>query len=189
MLPAELEFPQKRRVVRELASPSTFRLHRPGVPRRDVQTPAMIRCRTSRQHKEVCRRVHSWTGWDRTPFDGLRMAGRGRSTSRRTLLLLAFFRLAPVGAFFEEVLAFRHRLINGLGYLFPGLVLAKKLFAHEKHSYTEAIPGDVLMVPVAGADLLAILNWIAAQRHSGTVAIAIKPLVVRQPLLHHLDNL
>ena len=106
----------------------------------------------------------------------------------RLPLLLTLLRLAPVSPLLKQVMPLGHRLVDSLGYLFPGLVLAKKLFAHEKHSYTEAIPGDILVVPVTGADLLAILNGIAAQGHSGTVPVAVKPLVVRKPLLDHLDN-
>ena len=66
------------------------------------------------------------------------------------------FVLAP-----EEGLPLWHGLIDGLIDFAAGLVGAKKLFAYEEHSYAEAIAGDVLMVPVAGADLLAILHGIA----------------------------
>ena len=45
------------------------------------------------------------------------------------------------------------------------------------------------MMPVAWTDLLAILNGIAAQRHSGTVAVAVGDLVCSQPFLHFQDYL
>ena len=41
----------------------------------------------------------------------------------------------------------------------------------------------------AGAYLLAILDGIAAQWHSGTVAVPVDALVLPQPLLYDLDNL
>ena len=44
------------------------------------------------------------------------------------------------------------------------------------------------MMPVAWADLLAILNGIAAQRHSGAVAVAVLDLILSQALLHHLNH-
>jgi hypothetical protein len=45
------------------------------------------------------------------------------------------------------------------------------------------------VVPVARANLLAILNWIAAQRHSRTVTVAILDLIFGEPLLNDLDHL
>ena len=62
----------------------------------------------------------------------------------------------------EEFRAFRYRLVYCLGKGLSGLILAKKLFAHKEHSYTEPVASDVLVVPVARADFLAILNGIAA---------------------------
>ena len=41
---------------------------------------------------------------------------------------------------------------------------------------------------VTGTDLLAILNWIAAQRHSGAVAVTGFDLVFGESLLHYLDH-
>jgi len=43
------------------------------------------------------------------------------------------------------------------------------------------------VVPVAGADLFAILYGIAAQGHSRAVAVTVVNLVFGQPLLYHLD--
>ena len=77
-----------------------------------------------------------------------------------------------------------YRLVD----LFSLRVLAKKLFAHEEQSYTEAVALDVLVMPLAGANLLAILNGIAAQRHSGTVAVAVVLLVPSQSLLNDADD-
>ena len=89
----------------------------------------------------------------------------------------------------EELLANGHRLSDGL-LCFPALlVFAKKLFAHEKHSYAEAVALDVLVMPVARADLLAILHGIAAKRHSGTIAVPVLALVFSQSFLdqsHHI---
>ena len=59
-------------------------------------------------------------------------------------------------------MASRHSLIDGLSELLALLVLAKKLFAHKKHSYAEAVALNVLVVPLTGTDLLAILDGIAA---------------------------
>ncbi len=62
----------------------------------------------------------------------------------------------------EETFAgFGHLSQSASGFLVL-FVLAKKLFADKEHSYTKAIAGDVLVMAVAGADLLAILNGIAA---------------------------
>jgi hypothetical protein len=70
----------------------------------------------------------------------------------------------------EEAFSQRGHLSQGAGGYLPGLfVPAKKLFAHEEHSYTEAIAGNILVMPLAGADLLAILHGIAAERHSGAI--------------------
>tara|TARA_B100000446_G_C10543094_1_gene337583 strand:- start:1998 stop:2231 length:234 start_codon:yes stop_codon:yes gene_type:complete len=44
-------------------------------------------------------------------------------------------------------------------------------------------------MPLARADLLAILNGIAAQRHSRTVAIALKAFILSQALLDLFHNL
>ena len=89
----------------------------------------------------------------------------------------------------EQPSARSHHLVNGLDELLAGLVFAKKLFAHEEHSYTEAVPLDVIVVPVTRADFLAILDGIAAQGHSRAVPIAVKPLVLPQAQLDLLDDL
>jgi hypothetical protein len=43
-------------------------------------------------------------------------------------------------------------------------------------------------MPVAGAYLLAVLNGIAAQGHSRTIAVSVVNLVFGQPLLNHLHH-
>jgi len=88
----------------------------------------------------------------------------------------------------EQLFADRHCLIDGLNDIFTSLVLAKKLFAHEKHSNTEAISLDVLVMPLARANLLAILNEVAAQGHSRAVPIAVLLLVFAQTLLDDLHH-
>ena len=65
-------------------------------------------------------------------------------------------------AILEQLLARRDSFAYGLVDLSVLRVFAKKLFAHEKHSYTEAIALNVLVMSLARADLLAILNGIAA---------------------------
>jgi len=63
----------------------------------------------------------------------------------------------------EQLLTGRHCVAYRLFELpFIFLVLAKKLFANEEQSYTESVPLDVLVVPLAGAYLFAILHGIAA---------------------------
>ena len=79
-------------------------------------------------------------------------------------LLSAFDVVLPFSAgALEQLLTGRHglayRLVD-LGFIL--FVLAKKLFAHEEHSYTEAVALNVLVMPLAGAYLLAILHGIAA---------------------------
>jgi hypothetical protein len=44
-------------------------------------------------------------------------------------------------------------------------------------------------MPFAGADLLAILNGIAAQRHSRTVSVAVNSFIFSQALLYLVDDL
>ena len=84
----------------------------------------------------------------------------------------------------EKALSQRCHLSQSAGrYLSRLLVAAKKLFAHEEHSYAEAITGDVLVMPFAGADLLAILHGIAAEGHSGAVEAAVVDEVLGEPLL------
>jgi len=65
-------------------------------------------------------------------------------------------------AILEQLLAHRDSFAYGLVDLSVLRVFAKKLFAHEKHSYTEAIALNVLVMPLARTYLLAILNGIAA---------------------------
>ena len=66
--------------------------------------------------------------------------------------------------------------------------LAKKLFAHEEHSYTEPVPRYVLVVPLAGADLHAIPLRVAFYDHSGAVAVAPLHLVLGKALLDLVDD-
>ena len=62
----------------------------------------------------------------------------------------------------EQAFAWLDRLIDGLDEILTLLVLAKELLANEEHSNAETVALDVLMMAIAGADLLAILNGIAA---------------------------
>jgi|TARA_B100000315_G_scaffold169005_1_gene157543 hypothetical protein len=100
----------------------------------------------------------------------------------------SFFR-APAAGILKQLVAWRHGLIDGLFDLLAGFIFAKELLANEKHSYTEPVAVDVLLMPLAGADLLAILDRIAAERHSRTVPVAVVPLVVAQTLLDDADDL
>jgi hypothetical protein len=70
--------------------------------------------------------------------------------------------LAFAARILKQLLPHGYRLVYRLAELLSSLILAKKLFAHEKHSYAEAVALDVLVVPFARADLLAILDGIAA---------------------------
>ena len=81
-----------------------------------------------------------------------------------------------------------NRLTDGLVEVLTGFVLAKKLFAHKKHSNTKPVSFDVLVVTLARAYLLAILNGIAAKWHSGAVPISVLSLVFRESLLHHFHH-
>lgn len=84
----------------------------------------------------------------------------------------------------EEALSQGCHLAQSAGrYLARLLVPAKKLFADEEHSYTEAIAGNVLVMPFAGADLLAILHGIAAEGHSRAIEVAVVHQVLGQPSL------
>ena len=84
----------------------------------------------------------------------------------------------------EEALSQGCHLSQSAGRYLPGLLVpAKKLFADEEHSYTIAIAGDVLVMPFAGADLLAILHGIAAEGHSGAVEAAVVDQVLGEPSL------
>jgi hypothetical protein len=105
------------------------------------------------------------------------------------LLLPLLFRLALVTSLFEQVTVDRDNFTNGLLELLAGFILAKKLLACEKHSYAETVARDIFVMPVAGADLFAILNWITAERHSRAVTVALLDLVVGESLLHYLDYL
>ena len=75
-------------------------------------------------------------------------------------------------------------IANGLLDLVTLFLLAKKLFANEEHSNTEPVSLYILMVPVAGANLFAVLDGIAAQGHSRAVAVAVLHLVAGQALLY-----
>jgi hypothetical protein len=86
--------------------------------------------------------------------------------------------LAPIASLFEQVGPHRDNLTDGLLEFLTGFILAKKLLAYEKHSYAESVTGNIFMVPVTRADLLAILNWIAAERHSWAVSVALLDLVL-----------
>ena len=88
----------------------------------------------------------------------------------------------------EELVSYGHGLVDGLDRFPLLLVLAKKLFAHEEQSYTEPVAFDVLVMPLAWADLLAILHGIAAEGHSGAVSIAVHSLVLAQALLDDSDH-
>lgn len=89
----------------------------------------------------------------------------------------------------EQTLAGLNRLVNSLGEILALLILAKKLFAHEEHSNAEAVALYVFVVAVAGADFLAILNGVAAEGHSRTIAVTVINLVFGQALLNNLDDL
>lgn len=109
------------------------------------------------------------------------------------ILFSTFLRLVEVGLGkvfpSEKLRSFWYRLINRLSEGLSGLILTKKLFVHKKHSYTEPVTGNVLVVSVTRADLLAILNGIATKGHSRTEAVAVGHLVGRQPLLDFQNNL
>jgi len=92
--------------------------------------------------------------------------------------------LAFAARILKQLLPHGYRLVYRLAELLSSLILAKKLFAHKKHSYAEAVALDVLVVPFAGAYLLAILDGIAAQRHSRTVAVPVVSLVLGEALLY-----
>ena len=62
----------------------------------------------------------------------------------------------------EQVLPLRHGLAYRLVELFTLLVLAKKLFANEEHSYAKAVSLDVFVVALAWTYFLTILDRIAA---------------------------
>jgi len=90
----------------------------------------------------------------------------------------------------KEALAQRGHLAQGAGRDLSRLfVAAKKLFAHKEHSDAVAVAGDVLVMPLAGADLLAILHGIAAEGHSGAEQVTVFHQVLGQPPLYLLDDL
>ena len=68
--------------------------------------------------------------------------------------------------------------IYGLCEILSGFIFAKKLFANEKHSYTETIPFNVFMVSFTGAYFFAILNWIATQWHSRAISVPFQPVIL-----------
>ena len=110
-----------------------------------------------------------------------------RLWASRALLILDIILSFPCRVL-EQPLPFRDRILDGLVEFVADLVLAKKLFAYEEHSYTEAVSLDILVVPITGADLLAILDGIATEGHSGTVPEAMEPLVLAQALLDLGDD-
>ena len=89
---------------------------------------------------------------------------------------------------FKQFLSNGNGFVNCLGESLSRFVLAKKLFANEEHSYAEAIAGDVFVMPLAGADFLAILNGIATQRHSRAIAISLLFFVFAEAFLDFLDH-
>lgn len=95
---------------------------------------------------------------------------------------------AAIRAFLKQGLALGHSVVDCLLDVVTAFVLAKELLANEKHSYAEAVSGNVFVVAVARADLLAILNWIAAQRHSRAVSIAELPFVLGETMLDNIDD-
>ncbi|MCL0101520.1 hypothetical protein M1O29_00330 [Dehalococcoidia bacterium] len=68
-------------------------------------------------------------------------------------------------------------------------VAAKKLFAYEKHSYAESITFYVFVVPIAGANLLAVLHGIAAEGHSRAISVPMVNFVLSESLLHDIYDL
>ena len=68
--------------------------------------------------------------------------------------------------------------VYSLGEILSGFIFAKKLFANEKHSYTESIPFNVFMMSLARAYFLAILNWIATQWHSRAISVPFQPVIL-----------
>jgi hypothetical protein len=103
------------------------------------------------------------------------------------LVFLLFLRFASIASFFEQVTPLGHNLINCLFEILTGFVLAKKLFAHKKHSYAEPIAGNILVMSIARADLLAILNWITTQRHSRAVTVAVRNFIFSKAFLYLFD--
>ena len=89
----------------------------------------------------------------------------------------------------EQALPRLDRLIYRLDKLLALLVLAKKLFADEEHSNAEAVSLYVLVMPIAGADLLAILDRIAAEGHSGAVTVSVFYLILCQTDLYQLYDI
>ncbi len=104
-------------------------------------------------------------------------------------VLLPFFRLALVTSLFEQIASCWHNFTDCLFEFLAGFILAKKLLACEKHSYAEAITSDIFVMPVARADLFAILNWIATERHSGAITVAFLDLVLGESVLHYVDDI
>ncbi|MCS5538222.1 MAG: hypothetical protein NZ770_08950, partial [Candidatus Poseidoniaceae archaeon] len=89
----------------------------------------------------------------------------------------------------EQLLAKRNSNVDSLIKSLACFIFAKKLFANEEHSNTKPVSHYILVMPLARADLLAILNGIATQRHSRTVAIALKAFILSQALLDLFHNL
>ena len=89
----------------------------------------------------------------------------------------------------EQPLTGLYRFIQAGGEVLACFELAKKLFAYEEHSNAEAVPFNILVVTVAGANLLAVLNGIATEGHSRAVAVAVLNLVLSQAFLHYLHHI
>jgi hypothetical protein len=67
-------------------------------------------------------------------------------------------------------------------------VRAKKLFAYKEQSKTEPVALDVLVMSLARAYLLTILNGIAGRGHSRTVPVSEISFVVGEALLDLSDD-
>ena len=63
---------------------------------------------------------------------------------------------------FEQLGTQRYGIVDGLLEVLSCFILAKKLLAHKKHSNAEAVTLYVLVMPLARADFLAVLDRIAA---------------------------
>jgi hypothetical protein len=110
----------------------------------------------------------------------------GRSLRGLTCLTGAFkfcFLLICSYIFIKEAFARDIGLVEGLFEFLSSFIFTKKLFAHKKHSEAKPIALDVLFMPLTRTDLFTILNRIAAERHSGAIAVAILDLISCQPVL------
>ncbi len=80
-------------------------------------------------------------------------------------------------------MAKRDCLVDRLIESLTGFVRAKKLFAYKEQSKTEPVALDVLVMSLARAYLLTILNGIAGRGHSRTVPVSEISFVVGEALL------